>query len=301
MPRLRKILFPTDFSESAEAAFNHAVSLATRFDAKLILFHAVLMYEEGLYLPEDAFPEMDKLYDALQERAEASLAEIGEKAGNLRIERVVARGLSASEEILGYAQENRVDLIGMGTHGRRGLAHLVLGSVTDHVIRHGSVPVLTARAGSRPVDPSQGYKKIVVPTDLSEPSEIAGKWAVKLAEKYGAELHFVHVVEDDIHPAYFVTGKTSIFELIPDVLERSQEALARFAKRVRAGSLPHKIQVLEGEAHVEVSRYAEAEKADLIVAGTRGLKGIEHILLGSTTERIIRRAPCAVLVTKKTE
>ncbi|NOZ56282.1 MAG: universal stress protein [Calditrichaeota bacterium] len=301
MPRLRKILFPTDFSESAEVAFNHAVTLASHFNAKLILFHAVLMYEEGLHLPEDAFPELDQLYHAMEERARASLAELGEKLRELRVERVVARGISASEEIVGYAKENKVDLIVMGTHGRKGLAHLVLGSVTDHVIRHGPVPVLTARTGSRPVDPAEGYKKIVVPTDLSEHSEIAGKWAVKLAEKYGAELHFVHVVEDDIHPAYFVTGKTSIFELIPEVLERSQEALARFARRVRAGSLPHKIRVLEGEAHVQVAQYAEAEKADLIVAGTRGLKGIEHILLGSTTERIIRRAPCAVLVTKKTE
>lgn len=133
------ILVPTDFSEPAEQATLLAVSFAQKFDAKLTLLHVyelppVYGYGEALAWPaEDYAREAQKSLDAalgklevLYPRAEGAL-DVGR----------------ASERILAIAKDRNVDLIVMGTHGRRGLAHVFLGSVAEKVVRRSPVPVLT--------------------------------------------------------------------------------------------------------------------------------------------------------------
>jgi nucleotide-binding universal stress UspA family protein len=137
------ILVPTDGSDAAAAAFDHAFELAERYDATV---HALYVVDTAVYGSLDA--RSDLVIEALEEQGEGAVAAVrerGETAGVPVVEEV-ARG-SPARAILDYAEEEGVDLVVMGTHGRRGLDRLVLGSVTERVLRASPVPVLVVRAG----------------------------------------------------------------------------------------------------------------------------------------------------------
>ncbi|MDZ7374438.1 MAG: universal stress protein [candidate division KSB1 bacterium] len=294
MPQLRTILYPTDFSPCAEKAFEHALLLTRAFQARLILFHAVVMFQETIPVPE-VEGALEKLYSTLEDRAASRFPETG---AGIEVERVVARGISAAEEIVGFAEQNDVDLVVMGTHGRRHLAHLFLGSVTERVLHSTKRSVLCVREEAKPVSLGAGYRTIVTAIDFSEHSRKAALWAGTLADRFGSELHFVHVVEDSIHPAYYLTGKTSLTELIPEIRPKSQEAMQKLAAELGLDPARVHVVVREGNASSEIAKYCREADADLLCTGTRGLRGLESVLLGGTAERLARSSPCAVLVVK---
>jgi nucleotide-binding universal stress UspA family protein len=293
MREIRTILYPTDFSPCAEKAFGHAILLAKAFGSRLILFHAVVLYQEGVHFP-GASERLGELYASLEARARANLPD----AGDVEVDKVVARGVSAAEEILGFAKQTPVDLIVMGTHGRGELAQLFLGSVTERVIRGACCSVLTVRSEAKPLQPDMGYRRIVLSVDFSEDCRGAASWVRALSRRFGSEVHFVHVVEDSIHPAYFATGRTSIRELIPDVVEKSEQAMGRLAEEAGFSRSEIAKVVLEGKPSSEIARYCGEIGADLLCVGARGMSGLDSGLLGSTAERLVRKAPCAVLVAR---
>lgn len=146
MQTFKNILVPTDFSEPAEQAVEMAISLALKFDAKLTLLHVYSVptsyygYGEGLHWPvEDLAREAQKALDE-------ALAKLKEHYP--RAERALHSG-NPTERILAVAKDRGIDLIVMGTHGRRGVRHVLLGSVAEKVVRRSPAPVLTvgARAG----------------------------------------------------------------------------------------------------------------------------------------------------------
>jgi universal stress protein A len=144
--QIRTILVPTDFSEYAEYAFPWALQMAADWQAKLVLFHAVapispLAFPDSVYLPELQRLETDMLANA-----EKRMVECIEKKGSsaVIVETRVVVGESVSEICQAVGRE-QADLIIMGSHGRTGLAHVLLGSVAERVIRHASCPVLVAR------------------------------------------------------------------------------------------------------------------------------------------------------------
>jgi nucleotide-binding universal stress UspA family protein len=148
-PSLNRILVPTDFSETADAALAYAKDLATRLGASLHLVHVYAdPYSAAAYAPEvytSVPPEvrqraLEEVQERLLERLDTS------EEYQFRGTRGVVRGLVAPQ-IVSYATSQDIDLIVMGTHGRRGVAHLLLGSVAEHVVRTAGCPVLTVRAG----------------------------------------------------------------------------------------------------------------------------------------------------------
>jgi nucleotide-binding universal stress UspA family protein len=148
-PRLTRILVPTDFSETADAALAYAKDLATRLGASLHLVHvftdpyAVAAVAPEVYAPvppEARERALEEVRERLLERLDAS------EEQKFRGSRGVVRGLVA-RQIVDYAVNQDIDVIVMGTHGRRGVAHLLLGSVAEHVVRTAACPVLTVRAG----------------------------------------------------------------------------------------------------------------------------------------------------------
>ena len=144
--QIRTILVPTDFSEYAEYAFPWALQMAADWQAKLVLFHAAapispLAFPDSVYLPELQRLETDMLADA-----EKRMAEFVEKQGSSSV--VVETRVVVGEPVFEICQavgREQADLIIMGSHGRTGLAHVLLGSVAERVIRHASCPVLVAR------------------------------------------------------------------------------------------------------------------------------------------------------------
>ncbi len=144
MPQIRRILHPTDFSERSEAAWQYAELLANRFEAELLLLH--VLQEPVAVLPESSLavpPPAINLPD-LMEAAEEGLERFTVAAPARIGERTIRNG-PAAEEIVHYAKDAGADLIVLGTHGRTGLAHVLLGSVAERVVRKAPCAVLTVR------------------------------------------------------------------------------------------------------------------------------------------------------------
>lgn len=137
-----EILFPTDGGPASQAALSHAVGLAEQYDARL---HAVYVVDTIAYTAVDAGSET--VLSALRQEGETALEAVAETTQDAEIP-VTSEIVSGSpyKQILTYADDNEIDLIVMGTHGRTGLDRYLLGSVTERVVRTASVPVLTVRA-----------------------------------------------------------------------------------------------------------------------------------------------------------
>lgn len=143
--QIKKILVPTDFSEFSLNAVNYAVELATRFEAEISLIYvlqdAVALFPE----PGVAFPAPGNYLQELQESSQQALDRLRESLPSAMTIHTVLRNGPPFVEIVRYAKEEKFDLIVIGTHGRSGLAHMLLGSVAEKVVRKAGCPVLTVR------------------------------------------------------------------------------------------------------------------------------------------------------------
>ena len=144
--------------------------------------------------------------------------------------------------------------------------------------------------------------KLLVPTDFSEDSEQAARYAVELAKRFQAEIHCVHVVDIPADllstSAYYMTGPSEQF--IDQIREESKKNLEAFADNNLEG-VQVQTAFLEGSPFVEIIRYARNQQIDLVVIATHGRTGLKHVLFGSVAEKVVRKAPCPVLVVKREE
>ena len=142
---IKKILFATDFSEGSSSALPYAVDIAKRYGAKLYFVHVIydVAKTSGWYVPHVS---MDELYNDMEKNAKAQLEKsfTEEMRGFKDVEHVVLKG-TPYEELARFAEENKVDLIVIGTHGRKGLDRMLFGSTAEQVVRHAPCPVLTVR------------------------------------------------------------------------------------------------------------------------------------------------------------
>lgn len=151
MIKLNAILHPTDFSESAAAAAEYAYTIGARFDCEVHLLHVVpeilpvIIPEYGTTLWPEEFLQQ------AEEGAQRSLDLLprDEWENQVRVVRAVMRG-PAAQKVIDYAEEHDIDLIIMGTHGRSGLAHVLMGSVAERIVRKSSRPVMTVRSPAHP-------------------------------------------------------------------------------------------------------------------------------------------------------
>jgi nucleotide-binding universal stress UspA family protein len=140
---LRRILVPIDFSKYSQNALTYAVALAEKFDAELYLLHVV--QNLAVFFPDIlavSAPSTEELNQSVRRALDRVIQE--SRMGNLKVHTEVRQG-TPFYEIINYAQENTIDLIVMGTHGRTGLVHVLMGSVTEKVVRKSPCPVLTVR------------------------------------------------------------------------------------------------------------------------------------------------------------
>jgi len=143
---LKRIMVPTDFFESSKKAIDYAVDLAKRYNAELILLSVVddRIFQDGFL---DAFIEQEVIRSrngVVEERLKAIKKEITDKEPSLKVRWKMSLGIVFTE-ILHYAKEENVDLIVMGTHGTTGLAHVLIGSTTEKIVRKATCSVLVVR------------------------------------------------------------------------------------------------------------------------------------------------------------
>jgi nucleotide-binding universal stress UspA family protein len=282
---IRSILFPTDLSAASEAAFRHARLFAERFAAHLTIFHAIeipiaVYAREGAEHDEDIRARWAERARAVIDARFASAAAAREVV--VRTD-VAAPALLVDVALLELIGRQRPDLVVMATHGRTGLARAFMGSVAEQVVHHGGRPVLCVRPGAASGLP---YRRILVTTDLSAASRSAFPWAAGLADAFGAELTAVHAPPRPMVAALSGLGAPPAPPAAEDVV--------RFA-----GPEIGAAQVLvtpPGPAWAAIVQAAEARQSDLVVMSSRGHDSLGDHILGSTTDRVLRHAPCAVLV-----
>lgn len=294
--KVRRILFPTDFSDTADQALSHALFLAEQYGAVLHLLHAVVLHEYDPNDPDHHFPDAKELLTRMFEIADSEMARLLEQrqVEALEIKEEKRKGFSAAEVILEYAAEIEADLLVMGTHGRRGAARLLLGSVAEEVVRRAECPVMTLRKRESPRS-LETIEKILVPIDFSDHSRLALRHAESLAERYEAGLELLFVVEVPTYP-YFYTPPED--EYIEARAARASQALNDLAAEELSTAVPCATFVRSGKAAREIVDFAAEESIDLVVIATHGLGGVERLLIGSTAEEVVRRVDCPVLTVK---
>jgi nucleotide-binding universal stress UspA family protein len=138
--------------------------------------------------------------------------------------------------------------------------------------------------------------RILAPTDFSEPSEAAVKYAIALARQFNAKLYLVHVVAKA--PAESAEGIEHPIGMFERMQDSAREQLGNFLIDHQAKDLSSEFATLVGTAHVEIVQYAKDRGIDLIVMGTHGRGFVAHMLMGSVAENVVRRAPCPVLTVR---
>ncbi|GAB4368404.1 MAG: universal stress protein [Calditrichia bacterium] len=293
---IKKILVPVDFSEFSDKALEYAIEFAKQFDASLTLFHAIIIFQEDVDEEQrlEAYQEWVKNHE---DRITRRIVGHRQKAHGhgIQVDTVVQRGISPADVILEYIEENNFDLIVMGTHGRSGLKHLFLGSVAEKVSRISKIPVLTVH---RSVKEFQ-MQNLLVAVDFSPYSKEATDYAVALAKKFHSRIKFIHVIEKEIHPSFYASGISSIFEIDTDLEQRVIENMKTFLEDQLQPEGQYDYIVKEGRPHKEIVEFSQEDHTDMIIIASHGLTGLDYILLGSTAEKVVRWANSPVLIVKK--
>ncbi len=293
---IRRILVPTDFSETAHAAVEQALILAIKYDAELTVLHARLLFEDDPAVLPEKLSSLKKEEQDVEKALMQRIKQCTEHSTHLKIEHEIIRGYSAPSAILGYINNHEFDLVVIGTHGRAGLEHVLIGSVAEKVVRYARCPVLTVRSKEYI---RERFTKVLVPFDFNEPAVLALKTAAEFVDDPHGEIHLLYAVEQDVHPAFYAWGMKSVFEIIPDLEEKVKNRMDESVKNIPELKGKKIVKVVhEGKPHKEISAYADEIQPDALIIGTHGLVGLERFLLGSTTERVIRSVKFPVLTVK---
>lgn len=295
MLQIKNILFPTDYSACAEHAFTHAAFLADWHEARLHILNVVEAEDgeevllSGLPLSEEEIAEQLHMTGEDGKRDTAS----GDARPEIVQEQVQAA--SVPEVLLRYVEEHDIDLIVMGTHGRRGVRRLFLGSVAEEVVRRSSSPVLTVCKREKERKPRYAVRRLLVPVDFSDFTRPALAYAKELAQTYGARIDLLHVVEGEmLGNAYgFDLGAFSAARM----KERAEEMLPELI-REELGFEDVRATVEIGYPATTIADYAEEHEIDLIVIPTHGRSGLDRLVMGSVAEKVVRMAPCPVFTIK---
>jgi nucleotide-binding universal stress UspA family protein len=141
------------------------------------------------------------------------------------------------------------------------------------------------------------FERILFPTDFSESAENALRYAISLAKKYGSKLYVVHVVEPFTYTTDFGIDYSAQYK---DLEASAKKLLDEIVVSIKGNNIAVEGAVLSGEPFVEIIKHVKQKHIDLIVMATHGRTGIEHMLLGSVAEKVVRKSPCPVLTIKKT-
>ncbi|HUG54839.1 MAG TPA: universal stress protein [Vicinamibacteria bacterium] len=290
MISVSRILCPTDFSPLSRRALDHAVALARWYEADVTVLHvppsAPMPASEVAYVPPaEPAPEV-------RERLRTELhgfVEPARRAGIcVRLE--LGQG-DVAREVVARTEKGEADLVVVGTHGRHGLERLVLGSVTERVLRHAACPVLTV--SPRVVgEPSARFETVLCPVDLSPSSAHTVREAAAVAEEAQARLVLLHVIAGPSYPPMRVPPGFDSRAYREDV---TAAVSGRLWRLLPEGGGAAEVAVVWGSPHPEIVHQARGRKAGLVVMGAHG-GPLGSTLFGSTAHSVVRTAPCPVLV-----
>ena len=290
----KHILCATDFSDFSNHAIPYGIALAKEFKAKLFLCHVIDLSSAAIY--GEAVLALEEQQKRMTKYAEDEMTELMSKEA-VDWEPLIAVG-NAAHEIARLAGEKQADITVAASHGRAGLKRLILGSVTERLMRTLPCPLLVVRSPERgfvaPADQAITLKKICVGCDFSPDSSLAFHYGLSLAQEFQASLHLVHVLQPPLyeHVEKPVESKEPSQKELKSVLKKKLEDMVPEEARTWCEPVT---TLLAGQPHEELTKYAVVNDIDLIILGVRGHSLVETVFVGSTTDRVMRRAPCPVL------
>ena len=293
--QIQRILCATDLSDFSNSAVIQAIGMAKEFGSTLFICHVidlplVTMHGAAFVYPEDQIEEMkagalDQIKGLVKDSA-------------LNWEAVVETGL-VSSTLCRLADEKQVDMAIVSTHGRTGLKRLFLGSVTERLLRTISCPLLVVTPPEKTGRVEKqfkgfGFKQILVGCDFSADSGRAVEYGFSLAQEFQAVIHLVHVVEPFAYRDAMLPESVKT-EAISEVSIDCRQRLEALVPAEAHNWCKVKIACEAGKPFQALKKYAETHQIDIIVLGVRGHSLVETMLLGSTTDRVIRGVACPVL------
>jgi nucleotide-binding universal stress UspA family protein len=301
---IKRVLVPVDFSEQASRALQYGCALARENGGQVYLLHVVQDFEPiGLSGGGMSAKAAADYLGECEERATETLSHLSSAAlsrGVTTLRRIVIG--SPWEQICEFAKSTDIDLICLGTHGRSGFKRVILGSVAEKVVQHAGCDVLVVRSPERDFlqadQDSLTLRRILVPTDFSDSSRFAVETGRSWAERFQAEFHLLHVVEDHSPSVAQVNLADPVFQsCYHELVRRGEQQLNDLGV---SGLPPSSIRrkVVVGNPIDRIDEYASEHSIDLIVMGTHGRRGPSHWMIGSVAERVVRSAPCPVLVVR---
>ncbi len=262
------ILVPTDFSEVAENALQNAIQVAKVYKNEITL----------LYILEESFlggifskTQSDVMRDAILTKLKVKADEITAQH-HVKVSVRVESG-KVYKTIATVANEEKFDSIIMGSHGASGLEQIV-GSNASRTIQYAEVPVVVVPAENKG---SKGYKKIVMPFDLTLETRQKVEWGIHIAKKFDSEIHLVYSKTDD---EYLDIKMKANIASVEHTLKGANVSYTLYEL---------KDSVLDNFA-TEIHNYANIVSADLIVAMTHTEKGISEVLIGTLTQQLVNKA-----------
>ena len=294
MMKIDRILLATDFSDWAGRAEEYAWSLAATWHAHLTTM-TVLEFPPGL---NPGYPVNHQYLTHRMTEATEQLAAFKQRAlqRGIAVSTRIATGIP-SEEILAAAQAEDSDLIIVGTRGKSGLAHVLLGSTAERVIRTAPCPVLAVHMTKDASTGDHGIRleRLLVPIDFSDCSLDALEYATVVAGQAKASIDVLHVLEPVSYGLDFTLSHAEERLQQRETLTKGLEDLSAAVSTTGISVTCH----LRGGLPVDtILDNVCSLKIDLIVMGTHGRRGLSHIMAGSVTERVLRKVSCPVLTVR---
>ena len=287
MIEAKRILCPIDFSEFSVRAYRHALSLAEHYRAKLIAQHIVELWRH----PAAGFAASASLYDeyceSLRANGREQLQEFAKNHTHSEVQpELVVNDGTAADSILSFAEEQKSDLIIMGTHGLRGFDRLMLGSVTERVMRRAICPVQVVREPPRDLAAAGQERythrldRILACTDFSEDSKRALDYAIFAAAEYHSDLTLLQILEKS-------PGAKHSEQAIAEATEQLEKLVPQESRK----TLKLKTAVRIGKPYEQIIQFAREAQTDLVTMGVRGRGALDAAIFGSTAYRVMQLGP----------
>ena len=281
-PALRNVLFATDFSQASYAALPYAVSIARHYRSNLHVAHIITPDVSGLIAPRLIDSIRSELKAAATEKLEELIRSAG--VGDINYELLVAEGV-VGDALVGMIRTKDIDLVVLGTHGRRGLRKLVLGSVAEEVFRVAPCPVLSVglNAAEAPSEPLE-FKHLVYPMEMRGDVIKAAEYAISIAREYNAALTFLNIIEEPSmsrdEKGWINVTAEHWFEdkIIPQLGNVKADFVQKF-----------------GDPAAAILQCAGEQSADLIVMNIQGTHPLVSGVGPGVAHRVVAEAFCPVL------
>jgi nucleotide-binding universal stress UspA family protein len=283
---LQRILYATDFSDASVAALPLVSTIALKYGSRVFVVNVSTSVSYAMVSPEAAATLQHR--DELTARSKVlDLLKTGDLAG-LSTTAIVRSGFP-TEELERFVRDHKIDLAILGTHGRTGMKHLLMGSVAEELFRHVPCPVLTVGPNvSKASMQATDIRHILFPTDLSDESQAVFPYLASLASQYKASLTLLHVLPVE-------TAANPDARSLAEPLRKEMQNI--FASHMDPRS-PAEFMIDFGDAAERILAHAETGRADLIGLGVRKAGEITTHFRNTVAYRVVLQAHCPVLTAR---